>query len=196
MSLGSLLGLASTKAVAAVAGVTLTVGGAAGVVVAADHAPDDTPAVVVEQVDPQVEPADEQEGPNENAADVAHDIWEFRSTTDLTGCEFGLGVAAIASKGKAPAADDVCNRDGGAEGEELGSQGEGAASAGADNADRAEGHLADADEAAADEARIPADVPVGDADAADDRPDQDDAPRGGPGTGEDARGNAGPPSDG
>lgn len=190
MSLENLLGLASAKAVAAVAGVTLTVGGTAGVVVATDNAPDDVDTtVVVEEV---VEPASDHEaGPDDAAADVAKEIWDFRSNTDLTGCEFGLGVAAIASNGKAPAADDVCNQEGAEEG--LGSQGEGAAAAGAGNADRAEGHLAEADEAAHDEARIPADVPVGSADTAD---EADTSPRGGPETGDAARGDAGPPSDG
>jgi hypothetical protein len=136
MSLHTLLGLASGKAVAAVAGVTLTAGGMAGITVAADASGDEVPPAVADQgldrggqVDLQTEQergaesevesetvGSHGDGPAAQANARAHAIHAFRSSTNLEGCAFGLGIAAIASGGNAPSAAEVCDGGAGASG--------------------------------------------------------------------------------
>lgn len=198
-------GLVSEKAVAAVAGITLTASGAAGLATAVDNAPADTSdfqQVVQDAQESGVEVQDQDGPPDDNAAQVAKDIYDYKANTEDEGCAFGLGVAAIASGGNAPSAEDVCTENGDADltSSDADAQGADAADARADNAERADeagdnadDGLEEASEASGSDA-VPSDVPVDGEetgeDAASDHPDEEDNP------GNDFRGDAGPPSDG
>jgi hypothetical protein len=199
--LGALGGLLSEKAIAAVAGVTLTASGAAGLATVLDNAPADTPNFqqIAQEAEDQTndfEVQNEEAGPDEDhAATVAQEIYAYKNGEHPEGCAFGLGVAAIASGGQAPSAEDVCTENG-----DNDLTGTDADTQGADNADRADDAGDNADdglETASEESdndTVPSDVPVdgeetGDT-AASDHPDEDDNP------GSDFRDDAGAPSNG
>jgi hypothetical protein len=82
--LGALGGLVSEKAIAAVAGVTLTASGAAGLATVLDNAPADTPnfqqiAQEAEEQTNDFEVQNDEAAPDDNAADVAKEIHEYKS---------------------------------------------------------------------------------------------------------------------
>lgn len=83
---------------------------------------EDTEAEEIELVDDELETEDahEGDGPDEEAADVAHEIWNYITTTTDTGCTLGQNVAAIAS-GDDTTDEDPCAA-GGEEGTTTGEE--------------------------------------------------------------------------
>jgi hypothetical protein len=167
----NLMGAASAKAVAGLAGASLAVGGAASIVDVTDPAPEIESVVEAEEEIEEVEVQEEHEddGPDDNAAQVAKDIHDYKSTTDDTGCRFGLTIASIARGDDAPPEEFPCEN-AGEEGEENGEAGR------AMGAERSAAGRARAAEA---RGNAPDDVPAGGEDAApfdsDENPG-DDAP--------------------
>ena len=121
---------------------------------------DETEEIELVQDELETEDAHEGDGPDESAADVAHEIWNYISTTTDTGCTFGQNVAAIASGGDETPDTDPCA---------AGSDGETASEARGSEATGAEASEAGADNAGTsdDEGRAKADEASGGADSAD-----------------------------
>lgn len=203
-SLTSLLG--SSKAATTIAGLSLAVAtvGVAGAATLPDDAHDDAKSEVEDLQVPASDDADpratdahenagngEVEGQGEGEPPAWLDrLHDYIANTDDEGCEFGLGVAAIAGGTE----KDLPAPDCGDEIEEIegASQGDDASNARGDNGAVANDGVSNASETSGND-NVPTSVPAGSADTAD---DYEDAPQGGPETGSNASADHRPSSDG